>query len=195
MRPVTQQSRVDDLTVKNFGDFQRKLLWDYFHDGPTLPEESIFFLLEIPTRLVTTKIVTEDPPPLTISFRFPAASAPVPVGLVARSPPVPSLAVALALALVMVLEPVEQKRAEPRSRWRPLTPKHVVRFSDSFQESLPTVTLQYTERLSGIPCRINPAEQKPPVETKHSDLQSLRHLPRKKLTTNFSTSVQSVRFK
>ena len=38
-------------------------------------DESIPSLLEPPTTGVTTRTVTEDPPPLTVSFRFPVAPA------------------------------------------------------------------------------------------------------------------------
>ena len=40
-------------------------------------------MLELPTAEVTTQNVTKDPPPVTVSIRFPIAPAPVSVALAA----------------------------------------------------------------------------------------------------------------
>ena len=67
---------------------------------PTLFDESIPSLLEPPTTVVATQNVTEDPPPVTVSIRFPSVPARVPVGLAAVPASLPAPAVAVAPALM-----------------------------------------------------------------------------------------------
>ena len=83
LRPVTPQGRFDDLTVNNFENFQRDRSSAHFRGEPALFDESVAPLLKHPTTRVTTRTVTENQPPLTVSFRFPIAPAPVSVGLAA----------------------------------------------------------------------------------------------------------------
>ena len=83
LRPVTPQGRIDNLTVINFKNFQRDPSLGHHRGEPTLFDESIPSLLEPPTTVVATQNVTEDPPPVTVSLRFPIAPAPAPVGLAA----------------------------------------------------------------------------------------------------------------
>ena len=99
LKPDTPQSRIDDLTVFTFENFQDPSLGPY-RGEPTLFDESIPSLLEPPTTVVATQNVTEDPPPVTVSLRFPIAPAPVPVGLAAALAPIPLPAVAAALVLM-----------------------------------------------------------------------------------------------
>ena len=87
LRPVTPQGRIDDLTAVNFENFQRDPSLGHYRGEPTF-DESVP-LLEPPTTVVATQNVTEDPPPVTVSLRFPIASAPVPVGLAAAPAPIP----------------------------------------------------------------------------------------------------------
>ena len=89
LRPVTPQGRIDDLTVINFENFQQDPSLGHYQGKPTLFDESIPSLLEPPTTVVATQNVTEDPPPFTVSLRFPIAPTPVPVGLAAVSAPIP----------------------------------------------------------------------------------------------------------
>ena len=85
--------------------------------------------MEPPTTRVTTRIVTEDPPPLTVSFRFPVALARVPVGLAAAPAPLPPPAVAAAPALVAP-DTADVEVAEPQVPERPHFPTEDVRFTN-----------------------------------------------------------------
>ena len=87
---MTPQGRIDDLTVIYFEKFQRDPSLGHHRGEPKLFVESIPSWLEPPTTVVATQNVTEDPPPVTFSIRFPIASAPVPVGLSAIPAPLPA---------------------------------------------------------------------------------------------------------
>ena len=100
LRPVTPQGGIDDLTVLNFKSFQRDPSLGHDRGEPTLFDESIPSLLELPTTVVATQNVTEDPPPVTVSLCFPITPAPAPVGLAAAPAPIPLPAVAAAPTLV-----------------------------------------------------------------------------------------------
>ena len=113
LRPVTRQGRIDDLMVNNFENFQRDPSLGHYRSEPTLFGESIPSLLEPPTTLVATQNVTEDPPPVTVSLRFPIAPAPVPVGLAAAPAPVPPPAVAAGPAL-MAPDTADVEAPEPQ---------------------------------------------------------------------------------
>ena len=117
---MTPQGGIDDLTVINFEDFQRSSSSGYFRGEATLSNESIP-LLEPPTTGVTARTVTEDPPPVTVSFRFPIAPAPVPVGLAVAPAPLLLLAVTVAPALV-ALDTADVKVAEPQALDQPRPP-------------------------------------------------------------------------
>ena len=99
LRPVTPQSCVDDLVVIYFKNFQHDPSLGHFRGEPTLFDEAILFLLELPTTRVTTQNETENSPPVTRSFRFPMMPVPVPIGLYAALAPLPLTALAAALAL------------------------------------------------------------------------------------------------
>ena len=71
--------------------------------------------------MVATQNVTENPPPVTVSFRFPTAPAPVPVGLAAAPGPLHLPAVAADLALVAP-EMADGEVAEPQVPVRPQLP-------------------------------------------------------------------------
>ena len=130
LRHVTPQGRIDDLTVNNFENFQRDLWFGHFCCEPTLFDESIPSLLEPATTVVATYNVTEDPPPVTVSFRFPIAPAPVPVGLAAAPAPLHLPAVAAAPAL-MAPDTAGSEVVEPQVVERPQLPTQDARLSDS----------------------------------------------------------------
>ena len=83
LRPVTPQGRLDDLTVNIFEIFQRDRSFGHFRSEPALFYESVPFLLKLPTTGVTKRTVTENSPPVTVSFRFLIAPVPVAFGLAA----------------------------------------------------------------------------------------------------------------
>ena len=78
---MTPQSCVDDLIISSFGNYQRVLSFGHIPEEPTLFDEINLFLLGPPTTEAATHPVTEDQPPVTVSNRFPIASAPVTVDL------------------------------------------------------------------------------------------------------------------
>ena len=133
-RPVTPQGRIDDLTVIKFEKFQRDPSLGHYRGEPTLFDESIPSSLEPPTTVVATQNVTEDPPPVTVSLRFPIAPVPVPVGLAAVPVPLPAPAVAAAPAL-MAPDMVDVEAPEPQVLERPYLPTQDVPFSDSSDDS------------------------------------------------------------
>ena len=94
LRHVTPQDCVDDLTVMKFDKFQRDPSLGHFCREPTLFDESILFLLDTSTTGFAARKVTDDPPPFTLSIRFPIAPARVPVGLAAVPTPLPATPVA-----------------------------------------------------------------------------------------------------
>ena len=68
LQPVTARSRVENLTVISFEDFQRDPLFGHFRSEPTLSDESIPLLLEPPTTVVASQNVTDDMEPVTVVF-------------------------------------------------------------------------------------------------------------------------------
>ena len=141
LRPVIPQSRVDDLPVINFENVQRGPSLSHFRGEQTLFDESIPFLLQALTRLVTTRVGTDDPQPVIVSFRFSVAPAPVPAGLSVGPAPVPPPTVTAAPPQVVLPDPVENEVAEPPSPERPI-PIEDVHFSNSSDDSLPSETLR-----------------------------------------------------
>ena len=107
--------RVDDLTVINFDNFQRDPSLDHFHSEPMLFDERIRSSLEPPTTGVATRSATEDPPPVTVSIRFPIALAPAPVGEAALPAPLPAPAVAAAPVFLVAAETTDVV-AEPQTQ-------------------------------------------------------------------------------
>ena len=107
-----------------------------FRAEPTLFVESIPSLLEPPTTVVSTRTVTEDPPPVNVSFCFPTPPAPVPVGLAFAPAPLHLPAVAAAPALVAPTT-ADVEVAEPQVVERPQLPPEDARISDSSDDSLP----------------------------------------------------------
>ena len=134
LTPVTPQGRIDDLTVINFENFQRDPSLGHYRGEPTLFDESIPSLLEPPTTVVAAQNVTEDPPPVTVSLRFPIAPAPVPVGLAAAPAPIPLPAVTPTPALVAP-DTADVEAPESQVLERPCLPTQDVRFSDSSDDS------------------------------------------------------------
>ena len=132
-RPVIPPDRIDDLTVTNFKKFQRDPSLGHYRGEPTLFDENIPSLLESPTTVFATRNVTEDPPPVTVSIRFPIAPGPVPVGLAAALAPIPLPAVAAAPALMA--PDTADEALEPQVSERPYLPTQDVRFSDSSADS------------------------------------------------------------
>ena len=177
LRPVTPQGRIDDLTVINFENFQRDPSLGHYRGEPTF-DESIPSLLEPPTTVVATQNVTEDPPPLTVSLRFPIAPAPVPVGLAAVPAPIPLPAVAATPALVAP-DTADVEAPEPQVLERPYLPTQDVRFSDSSDDSFTNDALFHARTLRDTPTHMNSGEQRLPAEAIPTDRQSpLRPLSR-----------------
>ena len=172
LRPVTPQGRIVDLTVINFENFQRDPSLGRYCGAPTLFDESIPSLLEPPTTVVATQTVTEDPPPVTVSLRFPIAPAPVLVGLAAAPAPIPPPAVAAAPAL-MAPDTADVEAPEPQVLGRPYLPTQDVRFSDSSDDSLNNDALFHARTLRDTPTHMNSGEQRLPAEAIPTDRQSL----------------------
>ena len=66
-------------------------------------------MLEPFTAVVTTKNVTEEPPPVTVSFGFPASLL---IGLLAGPSPIPPAA---AVPAPIIVHQPEDEMAEPKS--------------------------------------------------------------------------------
>ena len=159
LRPVTPQSRIDDLTVINFENFQRDPSLGHYRGEPTFFDESIPSLLEPPTTVVATQSVTEDPPPVTVRLRFPIAPAPVPVGLAAAAAPIPASAVAAAPASV-ALDTADVEAPEPQVLERPYLRTQDVRFSDSSDDSFNNDASLHARTLRDTPTLMNSGEQR-----------------------------------
>ena len=178
LRPVTPQGRIDDLTVINFKIFQRDPSLGHYRGEPTLFDESIPSLLKPPTTVVATQNVTEDPPLVKVSIRFPIAPAPVPVGLAAIPSPLPAPAVAAAPALIAP-DTADVEAPEPQVLERPYLPTQDVRFSDSSDDSSSNDASFHARTLRDTPTHMNSGEQRPPAQAIHTDRQSpLRPLSR-----------------
>ena len=178
LRPVTPQGRIDDLTVINFASFQRDPSLGHYRGEPTLFDESIPSLLEPPTTVVATQNVTEDPPPVTVSLRFPIAPAPVQVGMAAVPAPIPPPALAAAPAL-MAPDTADVEAPEPLVLERPYLPTQDVRFSDSSDDSFTNDALFHGRTLRDTPTHMNSGELRLPAEAIPTDRQSpLRPLSR-----------------
>ena len=170
LRPVTLQVRIDNLTVNNFENFHRDPpLGDYSRE-PTLFDESIPALLEPPTG-VATQNVTEDPPPVTVSFRFLIAPASIPVGLAAAPAPIPLPAVAVAPGLVAP-DTADVEAPEPQALERPYLLTQDVHFSDSSNDSPTNGASLHARTLRDTPTYMKSGEQKLPVEAIPTDRQS-----------------------
>ena len=177
LRTVTPQGRIDDLTVINFEKFQRDPSLGHYRGEPTLFDERIPSLLEPPITVVATQNVTENPPPVTVSLRFPIAPAPVPVGLAPAPAPIPPPAVAAAPALVDP-DTADVEAPEPQVLERHYLPTQDVRFSDSSDDSTDDASL-HARTLRDTPTLMNSGEQRLPAEATPTDRQSpLRPLPR-----------------
>ena len=186
LRPVTPQGRIDDLTIINFENFQRDPSLGHYRGEPTLFDESIPSLLEPPTTVVATQNVREDPPPVTVSLRFPIAPAPVPVGLAAVPAPIPPPALAAAPAL-MAPDTADVEAPEPLVLERPYLPTQDVRFSDSSDDSFTNDALFHGRTLRDTPTHMNSGKQRLPAEAIPTDRQSpLRPLSRSQSSLKFS---------
>ena len=130
--------------------------------------------------------MTEDPPPVTVSLRFPIAPAPVPVGLAAATAPIPPPAVAAAPAL-MAPDTADVEAPEPQVLERPYLPTQDVRFSDSSDDSFTNDALFHGRTLRDTPTHMNSGEQRLPAEATPTDRQSpLRPLSRSQSSRAFS---------
>ena len=136
LRPVTPQCRADDLTVIDFENFQLDPSSGHFRGEPTLYDGNIPSLLEPPTTGVKTRIVTEDLPPVTLSFLFPIAPAPIAVGPAAAPVPLDPPAVPAAPAFVAPAA-ADVEMAEAQLPERPQLPTQDARISDKSDDSLP----------------------------------------------------------
>ena len=123
------QGFVDDLTVINFDNFKRDPSFGNFRGERTFYDESIHFLMVPPITGVATGNVREDPPPVTVSIRFPIAPAPVTVTLAAAPLPLPPPAMA-ATAVPLVAPDTTDNAAEPPTPERHTLPTQDLRFTD-----------------------------------------------------------------
>ena len=89
---------IDDLTVIKFEKIQRDPSLGQLCRESMLLDGSIPSLFALSNKKVTTHAVKEDPPPVTVSFRFPIAPAPVAV--------VPAAAPALLPPAAVVASPI-----------------------------------------------------------------------------------------
>ena len=143
-----------------------------YRGEPTLFDENIPSLLEPPTTVVATQNVTQDPPPVTVSFCLPIAPAPVPVGLAAALAPIPLPAVAAASALVAP-DTAEVEAPEPQVLERPYLPTQDVRFFDSSDDLSTNDASLCARPLRDTLTYMNPGQQKLPAKSIPTDRQSL----------------------
>ena len=143
----------------------------HYRGEPTLFDESIPFLLEPPTTVVATQNVTEDPPLVNVSLRFPIAPAPVPVGLAAAPAPIPLPALAVAPAL-MAPDTADVEAPEPQILERPYLSPQDARFSDSSDDFFTNDASFHTRTLRDTATHMNSGEQRLPAEAIPTDRQS-----------------------
>ena len=141
-------------------------------------DESIPSLLEPPTPVVAAQNVAEDPPPITVSLRFPIAPAPVPFGLAAAPAPIHLPAVAAAAAL-MAPDTADVEAPEPQDLERSYLPTQDVRFSDRTEDLSTSDVFFHARTLRDTPTHMNSCAQKLAAEAIPTDRQSpLRPLSR-----------------
>ena len=103
---------------------------------PNLFRESNPSLLEPPFTGVATRNLEADPPPVTVSIRFPMARAPVPVRLAAVPAPLPPAALAVDPAPLVAPDTADVEALEPQVLERPYLRPQDVQFSDNSDDSL-----------------------------------------------------------
>ena len=145
--------------------------------------------------MVATRTATEDPPPVTVSFRSPIAPAPVPVELAAAQAPLhpPDVtaaqapmhppAVPMAPALVAP-DAAGADVAEPQVVEWPQLPTQqspVSDVSDSSDDSLPIQNSQNFRTVSQTPLGIDPMEHRLQTEAIPTDRQPSHYLLRQNL--------------
>ena len=122
--------------------------------------------------------MTEDPPPVTVSLRFPIVPAHVPVGLAAAPAPIHPPAVAAAPVL-MAPDTAGVEAPEPQVLERPYLPTQDVTFSDSSDDFLTNDALLHARTLRDTSTHMNSGEQRLSAEAIPTDRQSpLRPLSR-----------------
>ena len=142
---MTPQELVDDLSVSIFQNLQRDPSLNFFRCESTLFDESTLFLLEPPTTVFATQNVTEDPPPVTVSFCLPITPAPIPVRLAA-----------VAVASVLVdFDAADVELAQLQVLERPQIPTQDARISDSSSNSLPNENSQTFRIVTETPLGID----------------------------------------
>ena len=107
LRPVTPQSRVDDIPVINCENFQRDPSIGFFRGEPALFDESLPSLLDPPPTGLTTITVEEDSPPVTVSLHFAVAPAPATAAVAAGAAPVAAVS-----DPIVVPEPTDPTKPE-----------------------------------------------------------------------------------
>ena len=174
---MTPQGCIDDLTVIYFENFHRDPSLGHYRGEPTF-DESFPSLLEPPTTVDATLNVTEDPPPVTVRFRFPIAPAPELVGLAAAPATIPPPAVAAAPAL-MAPDTADVEAPEPQVIEQPYLLPQNARFSDSSDDFFTNGAFFHARTLRDTPTHMNLGEQRIPAEAIPTDRQSpLRPLSR-----------------
>ena len=130
--------------------------------------------------MVATQNVTEYPPPVIVSFRFPIASAPVPVELAAAQAPLHPPAVAVAPTSV-ALDTADVGVTKPEVVERPQLPTQDARISDNSEDSMPIENSQTVCRVLESPLDIDPVDQRLAAEARPTYRQLSRHLLRQNL--------------
>ena len=129
------------------------------------------FFVGTSTTVVATQNVTEDPPPVTVNFRFPIAPAPIRVAMAALPAPLPARAVATAPAL-MAPDTADVEAPEPQVLERPYFPTRDAHFSDSSDDSSTNDASLHARTLRDTPTYMNSGEQKLPAEAIPTDRES-----------------------
>ena len=103
----------------------------------TFFDESVPYLLEPPTTVVATQLVTENPKAVTVSFCSPITPAPLLVVLIAATDFLHQLTVAAAPVDFILSDRANFGAIQPSILEQPQFPTQDVRISDNSEESLP----------------------------------------------------------
>ena len=127
---MTTQCRIEDLTVSLFDNFQCDPLLGHFRGEPTLFDKIVRSFLEYLTTGVTKRTLTEDPPPVSVSFWFPIVPVLVPFGLAAAPAPSHPPAVTKTPSFSVAPDTGDFDAPEPKVPERPQLPTQDVGFTN-----------------------------------------------------------------
>ena len=187
MCPQISLKTCDPAVISHhFWKLKRDPSLGHFRDEPVLFDESIPSLLELPTTVVATQNMTEDRPPVTVTFHYSITPAHVPFGLEGALAPLHPPAVAAAptfeapdTADVGVSVPQVPERSQLLTQ--------DFRTSDSSDNLLPQDSSPYLSVVPETPSGIDAVDRSLPAEAVPTDRQPSRHLLRQNLhPTNFS---------